>query len=107
LIFPRVSPELGTAATICVSAQLTTVPYALFPKDTSPLPCDAPKPDPVNVICIPGLTAVGEMLVKVSDWDSPNTDEKTKTSKRVKRQTYADFTNPLDVVIPEICKFSS
>jgi hypothetical protein len=35
-------------------------------KDTDPLYWDVPQPDPVTVICIPGLSAVGEMLVKAT-----------------------------------------
>jgi hypothetical protein len=54
----------ATVATTCVSLQLTTVPAVLL-KPTLPLPCVAPNPDPVNVTCIPGVSAVGEMLVNV------------------------------------------
>jgi hypothetical protein len=54
----------ATLATTCVSLQLTTVPAVLL-KSTLPLPCVVPNPDPVNVTCIPGDNAVGEMLVKV------------------------------------------
>jgi hypothetical protein len=55
---------VGTVATICVSVQLTMVPYVLYILKI-PLPCALPNPVPVTVICMPTAKLVGEILVIV------------------------------------------
>jgi hypothetical protein len=61
--------ELGTVSTICVSLQLLNVlaPWVSPGAEnvTDPTLRVAPNPDPVSVICIPGLTAVGKIPVRV------------------------------------------
>jgi len=49
----------ATAAVTCVSLHCCTCP-AMLPRVT--LPCDAPKPEPVNVIRVPGAPDAGLML---------------------------------------------
>jgi hypothetical protein len=48
-----------------VSLQLTIVLATMLLKTATPVPCDAPKPDPVNVTCMPGESAVGDILASV------------------------------------------
>ena len=61
--------ELGTVRTICVLLQLLKLLADCVSPGaenvTEPEPWVAPNPEPVNVIVIPGLIAVGEMLVRV------------------------------------------
>jgi hypothetical protein len=58
----------GTVTTICVSLQLTTDGYVLYSATSPLLPSLAPNPLPVIVICPPGVTCVGEMLVITGVW---------------------------------------
>jgi len=55
---PVVDPD-ATVATICVSLQLCTTPLEA-PSHTWPLPCVAPKPEPLIVTCVPGTPLDGE-----------------------------------------------
>src|SRR5579863_52052 len=55
---PEVEP-VATVATTCPSLQLVTTPVSV-PSQTLPLPCVAPKPDPVIVTCVPGRPLVGD-----------------------------------------------
>jgi hypothetical protein len=56
------TPDLDTCAvpvaTICVSLQLTTFAFVL-PSQTMMVPCEAPKPVPVIVTCVPAAPLVG------------------------------------------------
>src|SRR5271157_733935 len=51
----------ATVATICVSAQLTTVAGAV-PSHTEPVPRVAPKYEPPMVTCVPPVAVVGDTL---------------------------------------------
>ena len=60
---PLTAPA-ATAAVTCVSLQVTTCPAAL-PSHTAPLPCVAPKPDPVKVTTAFGTAEAGSTLVRL------------------------------------------
>lgn len=57
---PDAAP-VATVARTCPSLQLVTEP-GVFPSQTTPLPCTAPKPEPMIVTCVPGTPFVGVTL---------------------------------------------
>jgi hypothetical protein len=54
----------ATAAVICVSLHVTTVPGVL-PNHTVPVPCAAPKPEPETTICVPAVADAEDRLEMV------------------------------------------
>src|ERR1700730_907377 len=60
---PDVDPN-ATTATIWVSLQLCTTPFAV-PSQTWPLLCSAPKPEPLIVTCVPGTPLAGDTVKMV------------------------------------------